>query len=264
MLAFSGFLLTHAHTHAHTHTNTNTRSSKQASACVWLLIFKLTFQQTVIQAHSISVPSLLQCVLKYFLYMRQHQHGDMQACTQTQGFAWTWETYLNKRKLITSTNWQPVLFICKYGPACCEGHRLGTQFSLFLSALFYSFTPFPCCCGCFFFFKSMFTFALIHTLLLDWFIVPYPQEMDQIGEIVVCVNVCVCFIHMFGQRRGCMQSCLPCCTLLPLSSAPSSLHPTDALQFIPQCLHLFLCWIAKCYSQRRFRMISFDLLTLSL
>lgn len=47
----------------------------------------------------------------------------------------------------------------------------------------------------------MFTFALIHTLLLDWFIVPYPQEMDQIGEIVVCVNVCVCVLSICLDRE---------------------------------------------------------------
>lgn len=83
----------------------------------------------------------------------------------------------------------------------------------------------------FFFFKSMFTFALIHTLLLDWFIVPYPQEIDQIRrDSGVCE--CVCFIHTFGQRRGCVQSGLPCCTLLPLS---------------PPRFHLYT-WLMHCNS----------------
>lgn len=90
----------------------------------------------------------------------------------------------------------------------------------------------------FFFFKSMFTFALIHTLLLDWFIVPYSQEIDQIWrDSGVCE--CVCLIHTFGQRRGCMQSGLPCCTLLPLLRAFIStsdwciaIHPSVMSAFI--------------------------------
>lgn len=59
----------------------------------------------------------------------------------------------------------------------------------------------------FFFFKSMFTFALIHTLLLDWFIVPYPQEIDQIRrDSGVCECVCVLSIRLDREEVVCSQA----------------------------------------------------------
>lgn len=120
-----------------------------------------------------------------------------------------------------------------------------------------------------FFFKAVFTFALIHTFLLDWLTVPYLRDwfVETFGEIAVCVCVWMCvFIHRSGLRRGpamvhgvCSHVlCVTLFSLFPLGFLHLS-HLTDSLQLVPQqCLRSSVCWIAKCYSQRRFRMISFD------
>lgn len=80
------------------------------------------------------------------------------------------------------------------------------------------------------FIRSIFTFALMHTFILDCLIVPCFRDG-------VCVWMCD------------LSICLD--ILVALFFPPLIIN---ALQLIPdQCLRLFLCQIAKCYSQRRFR-----------
>lgn len=98
-------------------------------------------------------------------------------------------SYCNERRLLTSTNRQPRLrSFVRLFDACCEG-------SVHLAHIW----PFSLCTVSFrksFFFS--YTFALIHTFLLDWF---EALSSEKVDSVCVYVWMCVCALSIGVDRR---------------------------------------------------------------
>lgn len=107
------------------------------------------------------------------------------------------------------------------------------------------------------FWKSIFyicTNAHLFYLIGSLYLVLRDGVVDKFGEIVVGVCICMCMNVWSIQYAWTEQRSW--CLVHHIHSLYLSLQMNiNALQFtLKQCLHLFLCSIAKCYSQRHFRM----------
>lgn len=110
-------------------------------------------------------------------------------------------------------------------------------------------------------FKSVRTFALILTFLLDCLIDLQIWILFFVHWMRGCVCVCVYVLYTYGKK----EEALTWCSVFAVPSSLSLhllllLHVTDTWH----SLHLFLVELPNCDSQRGFRMLLFDVLTLLL